>query len=82
MTRKELAKLTDQELLIEAKKMRSTSIINAVLIGLMFGIIIYSVVKSNVGFLTLIPLYFIYKIVNGSKKHDALKMVLKERSLN
>ena len=41
MTQKELSELTDEELLAEAKKMKSASIINATLIGAMIGIIIY-----------------------------------------
>ena len=81
MTQKELLKLTDQELLDEAKKIKSTSIINALLIGFMVGIIIYSAVKNNLGFFTLIPMFIIYKIFNSSKKHDALKKILKERNL-
>ena len=62
----ELSRLTDEELLIEAKKMKSKSIANALLIGFLIGVIIYSVVKNNLGFFTLIPLYFIYKFVNKS----------------
>ena len=81
MTQEELSKLTDQELLDEAKKMKSTSRINALLIGFMIGIIIYSIVKNSLGFFTLIPLFFIYKIFNGSKNYDALKKILKERDL-
>jgi len=81
MTAEELSKLTDQELLIEAKKMKSTATINALLVGVMFGIVIYSAVKNTLGFFTLIPLFFIYKIVNKSKKNDALKEKLKERGL-
>jgi len=81
MTQEELSKLTDQELLDEAKKMKSASIINAVLIGIMIGIVIYSIVKNSVGFFTLIPLFFVYKIFNGSKNYDALKKILKERDL-
>ena len=81
MTQEELLKLTDQELLDEAKKMRSTSITNAVLIGFIVGIIIYSIVKSNFGFFTLILLFFVYKIFNDSKNYDALKKILKERDL-
>ena len=45
------------------------------------GVIIYSVAKNTWGFLTLIPLYFIYKMVKGDKKNAALKQVLKERRL-
>ena len=81
MTQEELLKLTDQELLDEAKKMKSASIINALLIGFMIGIIIYSIVKNSVGFFTLIPLFIVYKIFNNSKNYDALKIILKERNL-
>ena len=81
MTQEELAGLTDQELLEKAKKMKSTSITNALLIGFMIGIIIFSIVKSSIGIFTLIPLFFIYKVYNGSKNYDALKNILKERGL-
>lgn len=81
MREKELSELTDQELLDEAKRMKSTAILNAVLIGCMIGIVVYSVVKNSWGFLTLIPLFFAYKLVNASKKGKALEKVLKERNL-
>ena len=81
MNQKEPSELTDKELLDKAKKMKSDSIINALLIGIMIGVIIYSVVKNSVGFFTLIPLFFIYKMVNNSKNYDALKKILKERDL-
>ena len=81
MNEKELSELTDKELLAEAKKMKSTSIINAVLIGFMVGIIIYSIVKNNVGFFTLIPLFIVYKLFNNSKNYNDLKKILKERNL-
>lgn len=77
-----LSKLTDQELLQEAKKMKSTSIINAVLIGFLVGIIIYSIMKNSLGFLTLIPLFFAYKLINKSKHNNQeLENLLKERNL-
>ena len=81
MNQKELSELTDKELLDKAKKMKSDSIINALLIGIMIGVIIYSVVKNSVGFFTLIPLFFIYKMVNNSKNYDALKKILKKKDL-
>lgn len=81
MTHEELSKLTDQELLDEAKKIKSTSITNALLIGFMVGVIIFSIVKNSLGFLTLIPLFLIYKLINNSKNDDALKKILKERNL-
>jgi uncharacterized protein YqhQ len=81
MTEKELSELTDQELLDEAKKMKSTSMTNALLIGIMIGIIIYSVVKNSIGFFTLIPLFFIFKLVNNSKNNKTLEKLLEERKL-
>lgn len=83
LARKELSELTDQELLDEAKKGKSFSITNAFLIGFLIGIIIYSFVKNNWGFLTLIPLYFIYKMVNDPKniRVKVIEELLKERNL-
>lgn len=83
MTNKDLSELTDQELLDEAKKMKSFSITNALFIGFLIGIIFYSVVKSSWGMLTLIPLYFIYKMINDpkNKRSKDLQELLKERNL-
>jgi len=82
MTERKLSELTDEELLQEAKKMKSNSIMNAVLIGFLAGIIIYSVVKNTLGFLTLIPLFLAYKLVNKTKQNkQELENLLKERNL-
>lgn len=61
---KELSELTDQELLDKAKKKKSNSIMNALLIGFLIGIVIYSVVNNSLGFFTLIPLFFVYKLIS------------------
>jgi len=82
MEKKLLSELTDQELLQEAKKRKSTSITNAFLIGFLVGIVVYSVAKNTWGFLTLIPLFLIYKLVNKPKYDDKeLENILKERGL-
>ncbi len=82
MEKTKLTELTDQELLQEAKKMKSASIINAILIGFLIGIIIYSIAKNSLGFFTLIPLFFAYKLINNSKyKNKELEEILKERNL-
>ncbi len=82
MTERKLSELSDEELLQEAKKMKSNSIMNAVLIGFLVGIIFYSVVKNTLGFLTLIPLFLAYKLVNKSNyKNQELESILKERNL-
>jgi hypothetical protein len=83
MTNKDFSEFTDQELLNEAKKMRSFSILNALIIGVLVGIIFYSIVKNSWGMLTLIPLYFIYKMINDprNKKRKDLEELLKVRNL-
>ncbi len=83
MTKKELTEFTDQELLNEAKKMKSFSVVNSFFIGFLIGIIIYSVLKSSWGMLTLIPLYLAYKIINDprNKRSGEIEKILKDRNL-
>jgi hypothetical protein len=83
MTNKDFSEFTDQELLDEVKKMKSFSITNALIIGVLVGIIFYSVVKNSWGLLTLIPLYFIYKMINDpkNKRSKYLEEILKVRNL-
>lgn len=82
MELKPLSELTDQELLQEAKKVRNHSILNAVLIGFLIGIVMFSAFKNTIGFLTLIPLYLAYKLSKkpgySTKEIDEL---LKARNL-
>jgi hypothetical protein len=82
MTERKLSELTDEELLQEAKKMKSNSIMNAVLIGFLVGIVVYSVVKNTLGLVTLLPLFLAYKLVNKSNyNNQELESILKERNL-
>jgi hypothetical protein len=81
MEQNKLEELTDQELLAEAKKNTLTPVMNALFIGFLAGIIIFSIIKSTVGLFTLIPLFFIYKLVNQSKNNKEVEKLLKERNL-
>lgn len=83
MEEKKLEQLSDQELLAEAKSLKSFSIMNAFMVGFLIGIIIFSLVKSTFGFLMLIPLFLIYKIVNDpkAKRSRAIEKLLKQRNL-
>ena len=82
MEQKKLAELTDEELLIESKKMKSTMILNAVLIGVLIGIMVYSITKNGLGFLTLILLFVAYKLINRSNyDKKELEKILIERGL-
>ena len=83
MNHKEISELTDQELLDEAKEMKSFSFTNALIIGFLMGVVFYSVVKNTWGIFTLIPLFFVYKLINDpkNKRYKALEKLLKERNL-
>lgn len=83
LAEKELSTLADTELLDEAKKLKSFSITNAFIIGFLIGVVVYSVAKNSWGFLTLIPLYFIYRMANDPKniRLKVLEKLLKERNL-
>nr|WP_199157462.1 hypothetical protein [Pedobacter sp. ASV2] len=79
---KQLSELTDEELLKEAKKQKSITIINAILIGFLIGIVFFSVMNKTIGFLTIIPLFLVYKLINNSKyNRKELEDLLKERKL-
>ncbi|MCW2121081.1 FUSC family protein [Flavobacterium sp. 7A] len=81
MTQNELSQLTDQELMIEAKKMKTSKITNSIFIGFLLGVIFYSIVKNSWGIFTLIPLFFIYKLVTNAKKDKPLEEEMKARNL-
>jgi hypothetical protein len=82
MIQKDLSTLTNEELLQLEKKMKSTSVLNAVIIGFLFGVVIFSFMKNTLGLVTLIPVFFAYKLVNRSKyEKQALEAVLKSRQL-
>ncbi|MFK8164842.1 MAG: FUSC family protein [Lewinella sp.] len=73
MTDKAPSKSTDQELLDEAKKTKATAIINAVLIGMVIGIVIYGVAKNNISFFALIPLFLAFRFFNKSKNDETVE---------
>ncbi|MGB3547574.1 MAG: FUSC family protein [Saprospiraceae bacterium] len=84
MKNKELSELTDEELLDEAKKMKSNAIMHALLIGCAIGVVVYAVAKNNFGFFGLILIYFAYKMFNNSennKRNKELEKILKKRNL-
>ena len=80
MKQKEVTELTHRESLVKAKKTKLNSITNAVFIGMMIGIIIFSIIKNSFGFFTLIPLFFIYKAIENSRENKALEKHLKEET--
>jgi len=81
MEQKTLTELTDQELIEEAKKQKSSPLVDAFFVGFLVGIVIFSLLVNSWGFLTLIPLWMIYSLVKKSKRNEALTKEMKMRSL-
>lgn len=90
MEKKDLYKLTDEELLVERKKLKESKIFHAAAIGFLAGILIFGVVswslssEKRLGFLIpmSIPVVFIYRMLKSPNKNKDLEAVLKERGLN
>jgi hypothetical protein len=82
MTEEELSQLSDQEFLAYSKQRRSSAILHASLIGFSVGIIIYSIANSTWGLVTLIPIFFVYRLTRGSNDTVAFNKELKRRGLN
>ena len=73
MEHKELADLTNEELLEEKKKIQYNKIANATLIGVCIGVFIYSAVKNGFGFFTFFPLFLTYPFLKNGKKNSRIR---------
>ena len=91
MDKKTLSELTNEELLIEKKKLKKRKITHALIIGFLAGIVGFGIVawmtgsnKNVIAFLLpmIFPIYFIYLIIKKSQKDKDLEIVLKERNLS
>lgn len=84
--------MTDDELLVEKKKLKTSRVTSAAIIGFFAGVLIFGVVswafssEKQIGFLIpmLILVFAIYKLMNNPKKndHQRLEKLLKERNLD
>lgn len=77
----ELAEMTDEELLQEAKKAKSTKIFDAAFIGFLIGVAVYSSVRNGFGLLTFLPLIYLPVAAKNKVKKKELDTLLKERNL-
>ena len=90
MDKEYLNKLTDEELLIEKKKLKNSKIFHASLIGFLGGIMIFGFIswilssEKNIGFFIpmIFPIIFIYRLIKNPKTNANLEEVLKERLLD
>jgi hypothetical protein len=89
MEKKDLCSLSDEELLVQKKKMTNAKLLHAGYIGFLAGVLLFGVVawimgpKKQVGFLILmlILVVFIYRLLKAPNKNQELEAVLKERNL-
>ena len=81
MIQKELSELSNEDLLLEGKKIKSTNIVNAVLFGVMIGVATWSTVKYGLGIITFFPVLFIQMLFKNNARKKAFEKELKERNL-
>ncbi|MBL0764739.1 hypothetical protein [Marivirga atlantica] len=82
-----LAEMTDEQLLLEKKKMQKSKMLNALVIGFLGGVVGVGLVAAfkSKNFVIIIPMlfpiYFMYKMLTKPNKHAELEALLKERGL-
>ena len=81
MIQKELSELSNEDLLLEGKKIKSGNIVNAVLFGVMIGVATWSTVKYGLGIITFFPILFIQMLLKNNARKKAFEKELKERNL-
>lgn len=81
MNPKELAQLSDEELIERAKNNKPSPIIDAFFIGFLIGILIYGALNNAWGFVFLLPLFLIYIFLKKPKQYAALKKEMEKRNL-
>ena len=79
----DLKQLSDEELLAEAKALKSHWLFTAFFIGFLAGIVLFSILVNGFGFLMLIPLWMIHKFAQDPKSARAKEIdrILKEKGL-
>ncbi|MBK7567134.1 MAG: FUSC family protein [Bacteroidetes bacterium] len=70
MNEKSMPEFSDQESIEQKKRIKQSSLLDAFFIGFLVGIIIFSVIASTSGLLTLIPLYLVYRLLKNRKRTD------------
>lgn len=81
MDAKTLSALTDEELLTVAKQNKPSPLFDALFIGFMVGVLVYSAVVNSWGMVSVVPLYLIYRFLQKPKQYVALQEELARRGL-
>ena len=82
MAEKELTEYSDEELLEEGKKIKSSNIMDAMIIGVLIGISIYSAFRNGVGLLSFLPFVYLPIAAKNKIRNKQIEELLKERHLN
>lgn len=72
------SELSDQELLQKIKSLKTNKLIDAAIVGMTIGIVLYSAVKNGLGFFTFFPLILTYIIVRNSNNNKILEKELQK----
>ncbi|WP_114939441.1 FUSC family protein [Mucilaginibacter endophyticus] len=81
MEQKDLSQLTNEELLQEAKKIKSGNILDATIIGFLIGVAVYSTVRNGFGFLTFLPLIYLPIAAKNKLRNKEVEKLVKEKGL-
>lgn len=81
MSEREFSELSDQELLQEGKKIKSSNIMDAMIIGFLIGISIYSAFRNGVGLLSFLPLIYLPVAAKNRSRNARLEDLLKQKHL-
>ena len=73
--------LSDEELLKQAKLYKKIKIYDAVIVGFLIGISIYSMINNGFGLLTFLPLVYIPIVNRNNTKRKKLKTQVEQRGL-
>ncbi len=82
MKEEKFASLSDQKLLDKRKSLKTQTIFNAVLIGILLGVSIYGTVKSGFSFFTFFPLFFVFLLIKSKSDSKEIENEIKSRNLN
>lgn len=78
MNSKNLADLTDAELLQKLKKLKTNKVIDAGLVGFTIGVVFYAAYNHGLKFFTFFPLLLTYAIVRNSATNKILEQEIQK----
>lgn len=78
---KDLTELSDEELLLEGRKIKSSNIMDAMIIGVLICISIYSAFRNGVGLLSFLPFVYLPIAAKNRIRNRQVEDLLKEKNL-